>query len=178
MCNGRPACQDACIRDASLHVPRLSVLIMRTREHFRRHGFGPTAARIAAYFKSRLVSPSPAISAAAATHASALNLQPGEVVEVRTMDEIRLTLDSNGRSRGLGFMEGMARYCGKKLRVYKRAQTILLEGSGEVRKLRNSVLLEGAICDGEHFVCDRSCFYFWKESWLKRVSPEESSRSN
>ena len=98
-----------------------------------------------------------------------LDLQPGEFVEVRSEEEIRRTLDANRRNRGLIFMANMAKSCGKQFRVYKRAQTIILEGSGEVRRLKNTVLLEGGICDGEGFVCDRSCFFFWREAWLKRV---------
>jgi hypothetical protein len=35
-----------------------------------------------------------------------------------------------------------------------------------------TVLLDGVMCDGtEHGGCDRSCFLFWREEWLKRVTP-------
>ena len=68
-------------------------------------------------------------------------------------------------------MPSMSRYCGTQLRLYKRVETIVLEGTGQTRRLKDTVLLEGAICDGEGFVCDRSCFYFWKEAWLTRVPP-------
>jgi hypothetical protein len=48
----------------------------------------------------------------------------------------------------------------------------MLEGSGELRKLQNTVLLEGVMCDGI-FGCDRSCFQFWREAWLRRVPDEQ-----
>jgi hypothetical protein len=106
--------------------------------------------------------------------ASSLGLQKGDWIRVRSEDEIRRTLDAAGRHRGLGFMPAMFQYCGQRLRVYKRAERMLLEGTGEMRRLRDVVLLEDAICDGAGFACDRSCFFFWKEIWLVR-SDEPSS---
>jgi hypothetical protein len=35
--------------------------------------------------------------------------------------------------------------------------------------MKNTVLLDGAICDGWGGKCDRSCFFFWREAWLRRV---------
>jgi len=100
----------------------------------------------------------------------ALNLQPGEMIEVKTEEEIRATLDAAGRNRGLLWMRGMDRYCGKRYRVYRRVNVILLESTGQLRKMKNTVLLEGLMCDGsEFFGCDRSCFYYWREAWLRRV---------
>jgi hypothetical protein len=99
-----------------------------------------------------------------------LNLQPGEWVEVKSEEEIWSTLDLRRRHKGMSFMKGMRDFCGKRLRVYKRVEHILLESTGEIRKIKNTVLLEGAICDGlERGRCDRSCFFYWKEVWLRRV---------
>ncbi len=100
-----------------------------------------------------------------------LNLLPGEWVQVRSLDEISATLDDNRKCKGLLFMVEMEKFCGKKLKVFKRVETIKLESTGEVRKLRSpTVFLEDAYCNGElHSGCDRACFHFWRESWLKRV---------
>ena len=99
-----------------------------------------------------------------------LNLQPGELAEVKTEEEIRATLDADGRNHGLLWMRGMDRYCGKRCRVFRRVNTILLESTGQQRKMKNTVLLEGLTCDGSDFFgCDRSCFYYWREAWLRRV---------
>lgn len=109
----------------------------------------------------------------------ALHLQPGELVEVLSEDEIHYTLDDKGRLRGLEFIPEMRKFCGKQFRVYKRLEDIILETTGEIRKIKNTVLLEGAICDGsEHFGCDRSCFCFWREAWLKRVPSETTARKS
>ncbi len=104
-----------------------------------------------------------------------LNLQPGEWVEVLSEDEIKATLDEQGKYRGLRFMPEMRRFCGKRFRVFKQVKRILLESNGEMRQVKlPTVYLEGAYCDGEfHGGCDRSCFVLWREGWLRRVSPPE-----
>jgi len=99
-----------------------------------------------------------------------LNLKPGELVEVKSEQEILATLDKNKKHKGLLFMAGMRNFCGKRFRVFKRLETILLESNMEYRKMKNTVLLEGVMCDGKEFYgCDRSCFHFWREAWLRRV---------
>jgi hypothetical protein len=104
------------------------------------------------------------------------NLQPGEWVEVRSKEEIFATLDEKKKYRGLLFMPEMVKFCGKRFKVFKKVEHIMLETTGEIRTLKTpTVFLEGVYCDGEfHLGCDRACFSFWKEVWLKRV-PEEKS---
>ena len=50
-----------------------------------------------------------------------LNLRVGDLVEVRSEDEILATLDDCGAVDGLPFMPEMLEYCGKHFRVGKRA---------------------------------------------------------
>ena len=104
-----------------------------------------------------------------------LNLQPGEWVEVRSMEEIATTLDERGKYQGLRFMPEMVKFSGGTFRVYKKVRVIMLESTNELRRLKTpTVYLENVFCDGAfHNRCDRSCFCFWKEAWLKRV-PEPS----
>ncbi len=100
-----------------------------------------------------------------------LNLQPGELVLIRPSEEIFATLDEKGKYRGLFFMPEMVKFCGKKFKVYKKVERIVLESTGEMRKIMSpTVFLEGVYCDGEfHDGCDRSCFCYWREIWLKRI---------
>jgi hypothetical protein len=42
----------------------------------------------------------------------------------------------------------------------------------EVRQLKNTVTLEGALCSGKSIGCGRACFCFWREAWLRRA-PED-----
>jgi hypothetical protein len=105
-----------------------------------------------------------------------LNLQPGDWVEVRSVKEIFATLDAQGKLKGLRFTPEMVKFCGKQYRVYKILSKIILEATGELRKIKTpTVLLEGSFCDGSaHADCDRSCFNFWREQWLKRISASDN----
>ncbi|WP_243668663.1 hypothetical protein [Methanoculleus chikugoensis] len=47
-----------------------------------------------------------------------LDLQPGEFVQVRSLEEIRSTLDENGKYKGLLFMPEMEDFCGGKNAAY------------------------------------------------------------
>lgn len=112
-----------------------------------------------------------------------LNVEPGEWVEVRPLEEISETLDGARKYKGLHFIPEMETYCGQKFRVFKKVATIKLESTGEVRRLKSpTVSLEGVYCNGErHEGCDRACFHFWREAWLKRIpgqkAPQEPSAS-
>lgn len=107
--------------------------------------------------------------------------RPGDLVEVRTKEEILATLDRNGNLRGLPFMPEMFQHCGKRLRVYKRAHkscdTAKNHGTG--RWLGDAVLLEGIRCGGEaHGGCDAECLIFWWHEWLKEVPEPGAVRSD
>lgn len=120
----------------------------------------------------------PAITKGVTAADEVLNLQPGELVEVKSLEEILDTLHDRrvgvGRCKGLLFMLPMPNFCGKRYRVYKRLNRILLEATGELKKVKNTVLLEGVVCDGKDFYsCDRSCYHFWREAWLRRVEEDE-----
>jgi hypothetical protein len=106
-----------------------------------------------------------------------LSLKAGEWVEVRTREEILATLDSNGSLDGLPFMPEMLAYCGRRLRVFKRAhKTCDTADKTGGRRMPDAVHLYGARCDGAaHGGCEAGCLIFWKESWLKR--PSESGQS-
>jgi hypothetical protein len=100
-----------------------------------------------------------------------LNLQPGEIVEVKGKKEIEATLDEHGRTGGLGFAAEMLDCCGRRYRVAKRVDRVVLEWSGEMRPIRDTVILEGVTCNGlSRRGCPRNCFQLWREAWLKRVA--------
>lgn len=105
-----------------------------------------------------------------------LGLRPGELVEVRSKDEILATLNENGRLDGMPFMPEMLQFCGRRFRVFKRAEKscdTVLEGIG--RRVYDTVHLEGVRCDGSaHGGCQATCLIWWREAWLKRVSDSAS----
>jgi hypothetical protein len=108
------------------------------------------------------------------TPAEVLNLQPGEWVQVKSLPEIIQTLDKDAKNRGLHFSADMPPYCGKRFRVASRADKLIAEGSGKMRQLKNTVTLEGSVCDSAIFSlggCPREDLLYWREIWLKRVDP-------
>jgi len=100
----------------------------------------------------------------------ALGLQAGDMVEVRGRAEIEATLDKEGKHRGLLFTPEMAEYCGRRFRVLRRIERMILEWTGEMRPLRDTVVLDEVICRGiVGGMCPRHCYHLWRECWLKRV---------
>lgn len=104
------------------------------------------------------------------TEALNLGLQPGEWVEVKTRKEIKETLDVNGKNRGLLFDTPMAEYFGQRFQVECQLQKIILEETGQMITLTNTVLLQDNVCTA--WSCPRANRPFWREIWLKRVSQE------
>lgn len=106
-----------------------------------------------------------------------LDLQPGELVEIKSKEEILATLDNTGHNRGLRFDVEELRYCGTRARVLRHVNRIVDEGTGKIIRLPNDcVILEGVICPGDyHQYCPRSIYPFWREIWLRRV--EEPPRA-
>src|SRR6267378_7523002 len=101
-----------------------------------------------------------------------LKLKVGDLVEVRHPAEILSTLDEQCALEGLPFMPEMLQFCGKRFRVYRRAdKTCDTINNAGLRRLKNCVHLEDLRCGGEaHGGCQARCLLFWKEAWLKRSS--------
>jgi hypothetical protein len=103
--------------------------------------------------------------------ASVHSLQPGDLVRVRSKDEIQATLNSWNQLKGCSFMEEMLPYCNTRQRVFKRIEKFLDERDYLMKTTRGIVILEGVFCQGtkDFGVCDRTCFYFWREEWLEKM---------
>ncbi|MFM6850621.1 MAG: hypothetical protein ACKOVB_16130 [Terrabacter sp.] len=103
-----------------------------------------------------------------------LDLRPGEIVEVRSREEINATLDTKQRNRNLWFDREMVRYCGRRFRVVRRVDRLLDEKTGRMIHTKTpSVILDGAVCVGDfHQLCPRQDYAFFREIWLKRPDPE------
>jgi len=106
----------------------------------------------------------------------ASNLQPGELVEVRTRPEIVSTLDRRQRNRGLWFDVDMLRHCGKRYRVLRRVERIVDERTGNMLQFRNPcVVLDGVTTAHEwHRFCPQNEYIFWREIWLHRIAEPAS----
>lgn len=119
--------------------------------------------------------------AGTSTPKEVLGLQPGELVEVKSAEEIMRTLDAKGMNRGMAFDTEMLPFCGKQYRVKVRVERLIDERSGAMMTMNTpGVILENAACLGnfhhDRLFCPRAIYPFWREIWLKRVgSTEESS---
>lgn len=103
-----------------------------------------------------------------------LDLQPGEWVEVKPIEDIVATLNERGQNRGLQFTPDMRRHCGRRYRVKSRLDRIIVDGTGAERQLKNTVLLEGTTCGCGYLGlgmggCSRREVTYWREIWLHRV---------
>lgn len=98
-------------------------------------------------------------------------LRKGQLVQVRSRQEILATLDDEGCLDGMPFMPEMLRFCGCRLRVAARAHKTCdtVNKTGGVR-VESAAHLEDARCDGAaHGGCQAACLLFWKEAWLRPV---------
>ncbi len=111
-----------------------------------------------------------------------LNLQPGELVRVKSYKEIMATLDTNNKNRGLYFDAEAVPFCGGTFRVRNRVSRILDEKTGKLIVLKNeSIILEGVYCQARYsdcrMFCPRAIYSYWRELWLERVEePADNAR--
>lgn len=106
------------------------------------------------------------------TRRPSLALKPGDIVRVHSKEGIRRALDDEDKLDGCLFMNEMLDYCGTQQEVLKRVEYFYDEGTSEMRRMRNTVLLEGLHCSGSLIwkqKCDKHCLFFWKEDWLEKV---------
>jgi hypothetical protein len=158
-------------RPGMLYVP--SRILLNLKQRGLRYTFRATVKAQTAALRERLGLSKQDETVTPRGDGDVLNLQPGETVEVKSLEEIAKTLDAKGRHRGLVFTPEMRQHCGKRFRVFKRLELMFDEYHKSQRRLKNTVLLEGNFCTGTGLGCDRSCFLYWREAWLKRVSDSQ-----
>jgi hypothetical protein len=108
------------------------------------------------------------------TPTGTLHLQPGELVRVKSHEEILATLNEESRNRGLRWDAEMVPYCGGTYRVLKRVTKIINERTGNIQEIKNPcVILESVFCQSRYsacrMFCPRSIYSYWREIWLERV---------
>ncbi len=102
-----------------------------------------------------------------------LQILPGDIIKVRSKEEIQSILDDWGGYKGCIFTPEMYEYCDKTFKVLKRIEYFYDEIKEKMCKCKNIVILEGVTCSGQRRMfsesCDRNCFLFWHLSWLEKV---------
>jgi hypothetical protein len=111
-----------------------------------------------------------------ATPVRTLDLQPGELVQIKSHEEILKTLNTRSRNRGLYWDAEEVPYCGGTYRVLKRVTKIINERTGKMREMKTPcVILDSVICQSRYsecrLFCPRSIYSYWREIWLDRVEP-------
>ena len=110
------------------------------------------------------------------TPTATLNLQPGELVRVKSHEEILRTLNTNSKNRGMSWDAELVPYCGGTYRVLKRVTQIVDEKTGRMQEMKTPcIILDSVVCQARYsncrMFCPRSIYSYWREIWLERVEP-------
>jgi hypothetical protein len=119
------------------------------------------------------------IPVGAPTPTATLDLQPGELVRIKSYPEILRTLNTENKNRGLYFDAEMVPYCGGSYRVLKRVTKIIDEQTGKMQVLNNPcIILDSVFCQSRYsycrMFCPRSIYAYWREVWLERIASSAS----
>jgi hypothetical protein len=108
-----------------------------------------------------------------------LELRAGELVELKKESEIRQTLDTKGCNRGLLFAHGPWSASSGVYEVQNRLERMIVEGTGEMKTMQNTVILRDLNCTCENVLggCPRQDVVMWREIWLKRAGESQSAFS-
>jgi hypothetical protein len=100
----------------------------------------------------------------------------GDAVEIRSLAEIRETLDSAGCLDALPFQTEMEAFCGQRAVIFRSVDKIYDYGrTKKLRRLADAVLLTGLRCHGSsHGGCQASCYLLWKSAWLRPVRTQDT----
>lgn len=97
-------------------------------------------------------------------------IEKGDLVQVKSLEEINRTLDRFGYTKGCKFMLQMEKYCGQQFRVAGKINKFFDEARFRTLNCRNTVLLDQVYCDGSCVDgCDKMCFLFWRTEWLEKL---------
>ena len=114
------------------------------------------------------------------TPAESLNLQPGELVRVKSYEEILRTVNTGSRNRGLWWDAELVPYCGRTYRVLSRVADVIDEKTGKMQHMKTPcIILDSVICLARYsacrMLCPKSTYAYWREIWLERVGLQNSA---
>jgi hypothetical protein len=108
------------------------------------------------------------------TPSGTLNLQPGELVRVKSQEEILKTVSSSNKNRGMYWDAELVPYCGGTYRVLKRVSKLIIERTGKMQEMKTPcIILDNVMCQARYsqcrMLCPKSMYPYWREIWLERV---------
>ena len=112
-----------------------------------------------------------------------MTIQVGDLVRVRSKEEIAETLDAKGKARGLWFDREMVPFCGGTYRVERKVSRFIDEGTGSMVELASDCfMLEGVVCSGDlsngRRFCSRAIYPWWRTAWLEPVESTAHGAAN
>jgi hypothetical protein len=104
-----------------------------------------------------------------------VGLRPGQLVRVRSKNEIAKTLGPDGKTRGLWFDREMLAFCEQTFRVKAKIERFVDEATGKLVTLKTDCYsLENVVCSGDaspgRHLCSRAIYPWWRECWLEPVN--------
>ena len=112
-----------------------------------------------------------------------LNLQPGELVRIKSQEEILRTVDASSKNRGMYWDAELVPYCGKTFRVRSRVTRLIGERTGKMQVMKNPcIILDSVVCQARYSSCRMFCpkemYPYWREAWLERVDSPASDEAH
>ena len=106
-----------------------------------------------------------------------VDVEPGQVVEIRKKDEIMPTLSPENRNRNMWFDPEMVPHCGVRAPVNRHVQRIIDETTGKMIKLGDCVVLDNVVCQGiYHRFCPREIDIYWRSAWLRTLNGKDNDQ--
>jgi hypothetical protein len=110
------------------------------------------------------------------------DLRPGELVRVKSHEEILKTVDSSNRNRGMYWDAELVPYCGGTYRVLKRVTRLIDEKTAKMVEMKNPcIILDTVVCQARYspcrMLCPKSMYPYWREIWLERIEAKASDSS-
>jgi|SRR5579871_5905178 len=110
------------------------------------------------------------------TPTSNLGLQPGELVRVKSHDDILNTVAADNKNRGMFWDAELVPYCGGTYKVAKRVTKLIGEQTRKMVEMKTAcIILENVVCRARYSDCRMQCpkemYPYWREVWLERVGP-------
>ena len=109
------------------------------------------------------------------TPAGRLNLQPGELVRIKSHEEILKTVDAGNKNRGMYWDAELVPYCGGTYQVLKSVTRIIDEKTAKMVEMKTPcIILDSVVCQARYspcrMLCPKSMYPYWRELWLERVA--------
>src|ERR1700722_13972258 len=111
------------------------------------------------------------------TPALRLDLRPGELVRIKSQEEILKTLNTSNFNRGLYWDAEEVVYCGGIHKVLASVTKIIDEKTGKMQEMKTPcIILDSVACQSRYskcrMFCPRSIYAYWREIWLERLQME------